>query len=294
MSAVQHNIKYWGDEIAAEATRLVVETAAMHAVAAVEVGEIPAADDGWTIIRFEVHCALDRCPHEKQAALAQVIKLDTQNGKYERWDNRAQFYKANPSNAWQLVHSGSQGDEYGALTVSAGIAGNAATESASYGVGQIMGWHSTLLGYPDARAMAGVALSGGIPAQITQWGTYIERANDGAMLVALRALDWLTFATLYNGTGRPQDYADWLEAAYYEAVDALAHGVPPDHDLSTWKDRQTALASLGYDPGAIDGIYGPATKAALQAFQTDAGLIPDGIWGPLTESAMSDALDAQA
>ncbi len=29
---------------------------------------------------------------------------------------------------------------------------------------------------------------------------------------------------------------------------------------------QTQLAALGFDPGAVDGVYGPATQAALRAF----------------------------
>jgi hypothetical protein len=61
-------------------------------------------------------------------------------------------------------------------------------------------------------------------------------------------------------------------------------------DLSTWLGRQKALKILGYDPGTFDGIFGPRTKAALQAFQQDNGLDPDGIWGPNTETAMKGLL----
>ncbi len=39
---------------------------------------------------------------------------------------------------------------------------------------------------------------------------------------------------------------------------------------------QTALASRGYDVGPVDGIMGPRTGAAIQAFQSDQGLAPDG------------------
>jgi len=37
---------------------------------------------------------------------------------------------------------------------------------------------------------------------------------------------------------------------------------------------QEALARLGFDPGAIDGIYGPGTEAALVAFYHDRGYEP--------------------
>jgi hypothetical protein len=61
--------------------------------------------------------------------------------------------------------------------------------------------------------------------------------------------------------------------------------------LDTWLERQTALKILGFDPGSLDGEFGPKTRSALQEFQTDQGLTPDGIWGPKTESAMRHALE---
>ena len=36
---------------------------------------------------------------------------------------------------------------------------------------------------------------------------------------------------------------------------------------------QVALRDLGYDPGPIDGLIGPQTRAALAAFQRDNGLV---------------------
>jgi len=39
---------------------------------------------------------------------------------------------------------------------------------------------------------------------------------------------------------------------------------------------QRALAALGYDPGPADGVPGPATRAAVAAFQADQGPTADG------------------
>ena len=50
---------------------------------------------------------------------------------------------------------------------------------------------------------------------------------------------------------------------------------------------QRWLADHGFNPGPIDGIFGPKTKAAVVAFQSAAGITVDGIVGPQTRAAMS-------
>jgi putative peptidoglycan binding protein/CHAP domain-containing protein len=54
-------------------------------------------------------------------------------------------------------------------------------------------------------------------------------------------------------------------------------------------DLQARLEELGYPVGELDGRYGPATAAAVRAFQLDNGLEADGIAGPATFAALSDA-----
>lgn len=45
---------------------------------------------------------------------------------------------------------------------------------------------------------------------------------------------------------------------------------------------QRALRANGFDPGRIDGAYGPHTMAAVAAFQASNRLVADGICGPRT------------
>lgn len=52
------------------------------------------------------------------------------------------------------------------------------------------------------------------------------------------------------------------------------------------KDAQGLLATKGFFSGKQDGIFGPRTKAAVQAFQGNCGLLPDGIIGPQTWTAL--------
>src|SRR5690606_5715302 len=50
---------------------------------------------------------------------------------------------------------------------------------------------------------------------------------------------------------------------------------------------QTALTSLGYSPGNIDGIFGPLTNEAVRRFQSDQRIAVDGIVGPETIAALN-------
>lgn len=53
---------------------------------------------------------------------------------------------------------------------------------------------------------------------------------------------------------------------------------------------QESLTTLGYNPGPVDGIFGPLTEAAVKAFQTDRKITVDGIVGPQTWGEIAKAL----
>jgi peptidoglycan hydrolase-like protein with peptidoglycan-binding domain len=55
---------------------------------------------------------------------------------------------------------------------------------------------------------------------------------------------------------------------------------------------QSGLQTAGYDPGPIDGIYGPQTVAAVEQLQTDSGLPVTGFVDEATARALQDKLDA--
>src|SRR5689334_20787386 len=105
------------------------------------------------------------------------------------------------------------------------------------------------------------------------------------MFAPLRSLvpGALAVALLCNLPGRADAYPPpWgppAPAPSYPAVGA-------EIDLRTTQGVQLALATLGYNPGPIDGFYGPLTYLAVTKFQQDNGLIVDGIAGLQTRAQL--------
>lgn len=62
----------------------------------------------------------------------------------------------------------------------------------------------------------------------------------------------------------------------------------------TTEQIQCLLTFLGYSPGAIDGIEGRNTQAAIRAFQADYGLTADGDPGAATQKMLIGAVAGTA
>ena len=83
------------------------------------------------------------------------------------------------------------------------------------------------------------------------------------------------------------------ERAQFLRPDSTAAAVRPDASTNPEAPRgsiawiQMKLNAAGANPQLdVDGDLGPATLAAIKAFQTNRGLIPDGIVGPQTLAAL--------
>ncbi|WP_170144561.1 peptidoglycan recognition protein family protein [Citricoccus muralis] len=91
-----------------------------------------------------------------------------------------------------------------------------------------------------------------------------------------------------------------LSALRDEVASALANGVDggsgasgdyPTVRLGDEGDAvrrvQVTLDVIGHDPGAADGVFGPATEKALREYQSSLGTGVDGIAGPRTWGALA-------
>jgi peptidoglycan hydrolase-like protein with peptidoglycan-binding domain/DNA invertase Pin-like site-specific DNA recombinase len=87
--------------------------------------------------------------------------------------------------------------------------------------------------------------------------------------------------------GGASDTTPALEAGsgllQYGAGYGKADGTPPVRVV------QRTLRRLGWQPGPVDGLYGPRTEAAVTRFQSAARVAVDGIVGPDTRRALTRA-----
>lgn len=74
--------------------------------------------------------------------------------------------------------------------------------------------------------------------------------------------------------------------ASWRLGDRLLMLVAPNLRGDDVAELQSTLARIGFDSGRVDGIFGPATKSALEDFQHNCGLYVDGVSGPDTVKAL--------
>lgn len=172
---------------------------------------------------------------------------------------------------------------------------DAALQSCSWGIGQVMGAHWRWLGYASIDAMVADVRSG-VTGQVNLMLKFIEKAG---LTSAMCNEDWRAFARGYNGSSYARNGYDRKLARAFERYDVLFGNNPPAKrairnnpvmlkygdrgDLV--RDLQLKLQTYGVAIVA-DGDFGPVTKRAVTVFQLNHGLSIDGIAGPQTFLAL--------
>jgi N-acetylmuramidase len=132
----------------------------------------------------------------------------------------------------------------------------AALESASWGLGQIMGFNAGLAGVRDAEELV-LQMVQGENEQLLAMARFMRASG---MHLPLQRRDWTGFASRYNGPSFAKNsYHEKLAAAH---ATLAARGLP---DLNA-RAVQLLLTYHGFDPGKIDGVMGARTRAAIGAF----------------------------
>ena len=167
--------------------------------------------------------------------------------------------------------------QYDRLAMAESLAADAALQSASWGLGQILGENHSAAGYPDARAMVDAFVA----SEDNQLLGMAHFVASSPMKAALKAKDWAGFARRYNGPNYAANHYDAQLAAFCARFNV--HGCP---DLNV-RAAQAYLGYRGFDPGGVDGLTGPHTSAALKAFQQGAGLPITGAADPATLQALA-------
>lgn len=142
----------------------------------------------------------------------------------------------------------------------------AALRSASWGLGQVMGFNHKLAGYGNVEDFV-LDMYESESKQFTAMLGFIQNAT-ATMVPALRARDWRVFARDFNGSGNIAVYAPKLEKAYNKFI---VLGVQQRLIYLSDKDSNPKLS-----PGKPDGKFGDKTRNALVAFQEQQGLSQTG------------------
>lgn len=265
--------------LAAAARDAGFEPAAILAIAEIESGgRVFARIDGRNepLIRFEGHYFDRRLSGARRDAARDAGLAHPQAGRI-----------ANPASQaarWAMLHRAAE------------IDAQAACESCSWGIGQVMGAHWAWLGYGSVEALVAEARSGA-EGQLRLMLRFIAKAELGP---AIRRRDWPAFARGYNGPAYARNryhsrianaYARHSKRDHADIPDAVTHPASLRRGMRgpAVANLQRSLCALGY-PIAVDGIFGPHTEDALRRFQRDHGLAPDGIAGPLSHEVIAGVL----
>lgn len=152
--------------------------------------------------------------------------------------------------------------EYDRLAEAVALNRAAALESASWGLGQIMGFNAPAAGFASAEAMV-TAMMNEEDAQIEGMATFMRSKK---LHVPLAVHDWAAFAKGYNGKDFAKNQYDTRLAAAFRKFDG---GPLPDLLV---RQAQVLLTFLGINPGGIDGVVGKRTRSAVVRFREEQGL----------------------
>ncbi|MGH7045170.1 MAG: N-acetylmuramidase domain-containing protein [Stellaceae bacterium] len=156
--------------------------------------------------------------------------------------------------------------QYDRLAAAMRLASDAALQSASWGMGQIMGENFKPAGFDKVEDMV-AAMVGSEDGQLLAVAKFML-AHD--MTEPLANHDWAGFARRYNGPNYAEKNYDEKLHHFHQRY---ADGALPDLQV---RAAQIYLGYKGFGHLAVDGVVGPSTVAAIRRFQQSIGAAETG------------------
>lgn len=170
------------------------------------------------------------------------------------------------SNPKQGGYGAGGAHQYARLAKAAALDRRAALESASWGLGQVMGYNATSAGFASVEKMA-TAMVDHEDAQVS---AVVEFIRSSGLTASLKSHDWREFARRYNGPTFAKNNYDEKLTRFHNL-----YTLHPPPDLKV-RSAQAALLYVGFDPKGVDGVFGMGTQKALIAYQKARNLPTDG------------------
>ena len=228
------------------------------------------AAEVWTLVSVETHsCGFlpDRRP---------VILFE----RHIFHERTAGAFDASHPGISSPVPGGYEGNskEYDRLQEAMDLNREAALQSASWGIGQVMGFNFKPAGFVSVETMVR-AMQDAEDSQLTAVAKTIRARQ---IHHAFAAHDWVRFARGYNGGDFNKNHYDVRLAA---AFAAFSIGGLPDIQV---RQVQVLMRFLGFPVGAIDGILGKRTRSAIAQFRLthslpDSDSVDEGLIAALIE-----------
>jgi hypothetical protein len=166
--------------------------------------------------------------------------------------------------------------QYTRLNQAMALNPDAALQSTSWGIGQVMGQYFSLAGYSDVETLV-AAMIESEGAQLDAFRAYLESTR---LAAPLRSHDWASFARGYNGPDYAANHYDTQLSAAYQR---FSSGPLPDLKI---RAAQLYLTLRGFSPSGIDGMAGQHTLNAILNFQASVGLPQTGNLDDATMNAL--------
>ena len=155
---------------------------------------------------------------------------------------------------------GAGGDhQYDRLSEAMGLDESAALQSASWGIGQVLGRNFREAGFASPQDLVRQLF-------VSEDQQLLAVANEIIADGAARALathDWTTFARILQRAELRGEPTTTLRSGLGTRV--FSSGASPDLRVRT---AQIYLMYLGFDPSTIDGTFGKRTRSAMNEFQS--------------------------